>query len=199
MKLRVSRVLVASAAVTGLLLTGAAISPSWAVPDYPTAGEVAEAKNNVTAKKEMIARLEKIIADQQVEADKLAKEKFLGGQGGKELEMRKALLDYDMKAVRAAKDKISYAAEYHRVKTATGSHELADEAAGDKVKLEMRDRAGSYAGLVNARDGAGDTRNVAEAAMGQMRGDMANLEKLRGDMNANHGQSMNPPANFFRP
>ncbi len=73
MKLRVSRVVIASAAITGLLLTGAAIGPSWAVPSYPTAEEVAQAKNNVVAKKEMIARLEKIIADQQIEADKLAK------------------------------------------------------------------------------------------------------------------------------
>ncbi len=73
MKLRVSRAVIASAAITGLLLTGAAIGPSWAVPSYPTAEEVAQAKNNVVAKKEMIARLEKIIADQQIEADKLAK------------------------------------------------------------------------------------------------------------------------------
>lgn len=62
---------------TGLILaaslavTGVALSPAFAVPDYPTAAEVAAAKKDVAKKKEMIARLEKLIDELEAEAEEL--------------------------------------------------------------------------------------------------------------------------------
>ena len=63
----------AIAALTGLvlLITGFALSPAYAVPDYPTAAEVAAAKRNVEEKKKMIARIEGILNTLQDEADAL--------------------------------------------------------------------------------------------------------------------------------
>ena len=43
-----AKVAASALAGLGLLLTGVAISPAWAVPSYPTAAEVAAAKNSVT-------------------------------------------------------------------------------------------------------------------------------------------------------
>jgi cell wall-associated NlpC family hydrolase len=54
-----------------LLITGFSLSPAYAVPDYPTAAEVAAAKRNVEEKKKMIARIEGILNTLQEEADAL--------------------------------------------------------------------------------------------------------------------------------
>lgn len=62
---------VSALAGIGILLTGVAISPAWAVPSYPTAAEVAAAKNSVTEKKAMITRIEGLLDDLQAEADAL--------------------------------------------------------------------------------------------------------------------------------
>ena len=61
------------AAVAGMILiaTGFALSPAYAVPDYPTAAEVAAAKRNVEEKKKMISRIEGILGTLQDEADAL--------------------------------------------------------------------------------------------------------------------------------
>jgi cell wall-associated NlpC family hydrolase len=61
------------AAIAGMVLiaTGFALSPAYAVPDYPTAAEVAAAKRNVEEKKKMIARIEGILSTLQEEADAL--------------------------------------------------------------------------------------------------------------------------------
>jgi len=80
MQPRFSRALITSAVVAGLVVTGTAIGPSWAVPSYPSQAEVDAAKRNVTAKKAMIARLEKIIQDLAVEADALAKVAQIKGE-----------------------------------------------------------------------------------------------------------------------
>ena len=63
----------AIAALAGmvLLITGFALSPAYAVPDYPTAAEVAAAKRNVEEKKKMISRIEGILNTLQEEADAL--------------------------------------------------------------------------------------------------------------------------------
>jgi cell wall-associated NlpC family hydrolase len=63
----------AIAALAGmvLLVTGFALSPAYAVPDYPTAAEVAAAKRNVEEKKKMISRIEGILNTLQDEADAL--------------------------------------------------------------------------------------------------------------------------------
>jgi cell wall-associated NlpC family hydrolase len=61
------------AALVGMVLivTGFALSPAYAVPDYPTAAEVAAAKRNVEEKKQMISRIEGILNTLQEEADAL--------------------------------------------------------------------------------------------------------------------------------
>lgn len=66
-----AKVAASALAGLGLLLTGVAISPAWAVPSYPTAAEVAAAKNSVTEKKSMITRIEGLLDDLQSEADAL--------------------------------------------------------------------------------------------------------------------------------
>jgi cell wall-associated NlpC family hydrolase len=61
------------AAIAGMILiaTGFVLSPAYAVPDYPTAAEVAAAKRNVEEKKKMISRIEGILGTLQDEADAL--------------------------------------------------------------------------------------------------------------------------------
>lgn len=66
------KVLVSTAGL-GLVLSTLALSPAFAVPDYPTAAEVSAAKANVQTKKEMVTRIETILEDLQVEADALEK------------------------------------------------------------------------------------------------------------------------------
>ena len=80
MTIRVSRALIATFAVSGLIFTGLTVAPSFAVPSYPSAAEVAAAKNNVTKKKAMIARLEKIIADLAAEAAALGRTAQIKGE-----------------------------------------------------------------------------------------------------------------------
>jgi cell wall-associated NlpC family hydrolase len=80
MNLRISRALIGVFAVSGLIFTGLTVAPSFAVPNYPSAAEVAAAKRNVTKKKEMIARLEKIIADLAAEAAALGRTAQIKGE-----------------------------------------------------------------------------------------------------------------------
>ena len=68
---RFSRALIVAAAVAGLVLTGSIISPSFAVPSYPSAAEVAAAKRSVTAKKEMITRIENLLVELEAQQTKL--------------------------------------------------------------------------------------------------------------------------------
>ncbi len=68
-----ARKAIAAVAGIGLIITGFTIAPAWAVPDYPTAAEVAKAKQNVEDKKKMITRIEGILDELQAEADALEK------------------------------------------------------------------------------------------------------------------------------
>lgn len=63
-------ILTAVGLVLGLALSG----PALANPNYPSAAEVEAAKRSVTEKKKMIDRIEKIIAEQQIEVDELNRE-----------------------------------------------------------------------------------------------------------------------------
>jgi cell wall-associated NlpC family hydrolase len=69
---RIRLILTATAAIVAMLFTSTVVGPAWAVPDYPSAEEVAAAKKKVSEKREMIARLEKYLADLSVESDALA-------------------------------------------------------------------------------------------------------------------------------
>ena len=80
MNIRVSRALIAVAASAALVFGASVVAPSWAVPSYPSAAEVAAAKRNVASKKAMIARIEKIVQDLAVEANKLGRVAQIKGE-----------------------------------------------------------------------------------------------------------------------
>jgi cell wall-associated NlpC family hydrolase len=69
---RIRLILTATAAIAGMFFASTVVGPAWAVPDYPSAEEVAAAKKKVSEKRAMIARLEKYLADLSVESDALA-------------------------------------------------------------------------------------------------------------------------------
>ena len=77
---RFSRVLIATVASAALVFGATVVVPAWAVPSYPSAAEVAAAKRNVAAKKAMIARIEKIVQDLAVEANKLGRVAEIKGE-----------------------------------------------------------------------------------------------------------------------
>lgn len=63
--------LIAILTATGILITSLLLTPAWAVPDYPSAAEVAAAKRSVTEKKKMITRIEGILNTLESEAREL--------------------------------------------------------------------------------------------------------------------------------
>jgi cell wall-associated NlpC family hydrolase len=67
------RKLIAALASFGLVVTSLLLLPAYAVPDYPTAAEVAAAKRNVTEKKKMVERIEGILNTLESEARELEK------------------------------------------------------------------------------------------------------------------------------
>lgn len=77
---RVRRAALGFTLIFGLLATGAVLSPAYAVPSYPSQAEVNAAKKKVSAKRAMIARLDKIIADQNSEADRLSTIALIKGE-----------------------------------------------------------------------------------------------------------------------
>ncbi len=65
--------LLASVAAASLLFGTLLIAPAYAVPDYPTAEEVAKAKQNVRDKQAMIERIEGLLAGLEAEAEELGR------------------------------------------------------------------------------------------------------------------------------
>ncbi len=65
--------LIAIASGLALLVTGVILSPANAVPDYPSAAEVAAAQRNVETKRAMISRIEGILDTLESEARALEK------------------------------------------------------------------------------------------------------------------------------
>ena len=57
----------------GLLISSLLLMPAYAVPDYPSAAEVAAAKRNVTEKQKMVERIEGILDALESEARELEK------------------------------------------------------------------------------------------------------------------------------
>ncbi|MFM6940237.1 MAG: NlpC/P60 family protein [Rhodoluna sp.] len=80
MNIRFSRALIATAASAALVFGATVVAPTWAVPSYPSAAEVAAAKKNVAAKKAMIARIQKIVQELAVEANKLGRVAQIKGE-----------------------------------------------------------------------------------------------------------------------
>lgn len=77
---RSRRALIASVLGFAILVTGVALAPAYAVPSYPTWAEVDEARKNVAKKKALIEKLEKIIEELEVEADRLGDEALIKGE-----------------------------------------------------------------------------------------------------------------------
>ena len=67
------RAALASFGAAALVITGVTLGPAAAVPNYPSAAEVAEAKRNAEDKKAMIDRLEGYIAELEIEAEELGR------------------------------------------------------------------------------------------------------------------------------
>ena len=65
------RGLIASFTAAGILVTSLLLTPAWAVPNYPSAAEVAAAKRSVTEKRKMITRIEGILNTLESEAREL--------------------------------------------------------------------------------------------------------------------------------
>jgi cell wall-associated NlpC family hydrolase len=63
--------LIASVTAAGILVTSLLLTPAWAVPNYPSAAEVAAAKRSVTEKRKMITRIEGILNTLESEAREL--------------------------------------------------------------------------------------------------------------------------------
>ena len=80
MSSKFARTLTIAALAIGLIAGTAVVAPSWAVPSYPSAAEVAAAKKKVSTKKAMIKRLEAIIQDLSVKADSAEKEAQIKGE-----------------------------------------------------------------------------------------------------------------------
>ena len=80
MSKRMTRALIGVFTVSGLVLTGLAVAPAIAVPNYPSAAEVAAAKRNVASKRAMIVRLERIIAELAAEAAALGRTALIKGE-----------------------------------------------------------------------------------------------------------------------
>jgi peptidoglycan DL-endopeptidase CwlO len=70
---KIWRAALAAAGAAALVITGVALGPASAVPNYPSAAEVAEAKKNVRDKQAMIERLEGYIAELEIEAEDLGR------------------------------------------------------------------------------------------------------------------------------
>lgn len=111
MNLRFSRALIASAAIGGLLTTAVVVAPTWAVPSYPSAAEVAAAKRNVTAKKQMIARIEKIIQDLAAEADDLGRVAQIKGETFNQAQEKVDVMTNKVNALQGQADAANAAAD----------------------------------------------------------------------------------------
>ena len=70
---RLRRIIGVAVLSVSLVVTGAIVGPSWAVPSYPSWADVQAAKRNVTKKRELIARFNTILADQARQETALAK------------------------------------------------------------------------------------------------------------------------------
>lgn len=111
MTIRFSRALIATFAVSGLILTGLTVAPSFAVPSYPSASEVAAAKGNVTKKKAMIARLEKIIADLAAEAADLGRTALIKGEAFNQAQEKVDIITVKVNSLQSQADAANAAAD----------------------------------------------------------------------------------------
>lgn len=111
MTIRFSRALIATFAVSGLILTGLTVAPSFAVPSYPSAAEVAAAKGNVTKKKAMIARLEKIIADLAAEAADLGRTALIKGEAFNQAQEKVDIITVKVNSLQSQADAANAAAD----------------------------------------------------------------------------------------
>lgn len=113
-----------------------------------------------------------------------------------EIEVAQLRANAQYKEARAVEDVLTYRKEIDRLKGQDATPEEAEAGAQAKLRNILRDRAGSFARLVTARDGAGDTARIAGLARDQR---LAGLDQLRSDMNRNHSEATSTVSrkNFF--
>lgn len=108
MKKRVTGAIAAFAGL-GMLITGIALTPAFAVPNYPSAAEVEAAKRSVTEKAAMIERIEGILDTLESEAralEKIAQQKNEAHNQAKAAseEMAARVVELETKVLEAAED-----------------------------------------------------------------------------------------------
>lgn len=128
-------------------------------------GDAAERKND-----EKIARLK----SEKPAAEKLALQEFKTGQGGRELELGRRNAVGDRAGARRVEQEIAWWGEYDRLKNKLGEgnvegEAIARESANNKVAVIQRQQNQKFAGLLNARSGAGDIARVAALTSGGIR------------------------------
>ena len=77
---RLWRIFGVAVLASSVALSGSTISPSWAVPAYPTWAEVQAAKKNVAKKRALIARFTAILAAQAKDEEKLSDAALILGE-----------------------------------------------------------------------------------------------------------------------
>lgn len=111
MNRKITRALITISVVSGLAVTGAIVGPAFAVPSYPSAGEVAAAKASVEAKRAMIKRLEDIIAAQAKIADDAGRIAQIKGETYSQAKDSVDLMTSRVKTLQAQADAANAAAE----------------------------------------------------------------------------------------
>jgi cell wall-associated NlpC family hydrolase len=114
MSKRMTRALIGVLTVSGLVLTGLAVAPAIAVPNYPSAAEVAAAKRNVASKRAMIVRLERIIAELAAEAAALGRTALIKGETFNQAQDEVDVITVRVNSLQSQADAANAAAEQAR-------------------------------------------------------------------------------------
>ncbi|MSZ23343.1 MAG: hypothetical protein F2610_03615 [Actinobacteria bacterium] len=114
MSKRMTRALIGVFTVSGLVLTGLAVAPAFAVPNYPSAAEVAAAKRNVASKRAMIVRLERIIAELAAEAAALGRTALIKGETFNQAQDEVDVITVRVNSLQSQADAANAAAEQAR-------------------------------------------------------------------------------------
>ena len=122
------------------------VAPSWAVPSYPSAAEVAAAKKNVSAKKAMIARIEKIVQELAVEANKLGRVAQIKGEAFNQAQDAVDAITAKVNSLQAQADAANAEADKAKAQLGQiaalwGLRNLADWVAGERLEILARRHA----------------------------------------------------------
>jgi hypothetical protein len=149
-------------------------------------------RRGILGKSEGQRRLEANEHDQATQRIQLAKakqieeKKFTEEGGMDEIKEQEARNQGKVKEANALKDTVIWWQRYHAAKDQGADEATAQRAAGDAVFGEQKERAGSFANVVNARTGAAGAANLARLAMVQM--GLGDQSRVTGSLQAIFGQ-----------